>query len=232
MVAWQTVQVRDVAELFDGPHATPKSTKTATSGPVFLGISSLQSGRLDLEQSAHLTEDDFVTWTRRVTPEPDDVVFSYETRLGEAALIPGGLRCALGRRLALMRPVRAKIDPRYLLYYFLGPQFQEVIRLNTVPGSTVDRIMLREFPAFPVVLPPLGDQQGIASMLGDLDDKIESNRRAVNLIQQLVAAQFRRAIASDEVDYVPFSDVASLSKGVSYKSVNAHRKRQHLVVGL
>lgn len=44
-------------------------------------------------------------------------------------------------------------------------------------GSTVDRILLRDFPSFPVELPPLAEQRGIAATLGALDDKIESNVR-------------------------------------------------------
>jgi type I restriction enzyme S subunit len=186
VTTWSQVVVRDIATTFDGPHATPKSPKTHTSGPVFLGISSLQNGRLDLTQSGYLSDDDFKTWTRRVTPRPGDVVFSYETRLGEAALIPDGLKCALGRRLALMRPDTSKIDPRFLLFYYLGPQFQEVIRKNTVQGSTVDRIMLRDFPGFPIMLPPLGEQAGIATTLSAVDDKIESNRTAIAKLESLL----------------------------------------------
>ena len=90
-----------VAKVFDGPHATPKKTE---SGPWFLSISSLRNGRLVLEESAHLAEPDFEQWTRRVTPTTGDVLFSYETRLGEAALMPTGIRACLGRRMALMRP--------------------------------------------------------------------------------------------------------------------------------
>jgi len=36
----------------------------------------------------HLSEADYIQWTRRVTPGEGDIVFSYETRLGEAAMIP------------------------------------------------------------------------------------------------------------------------------------------------
>jgi type I restriction enzyme S subunit len=117
-------------------------------------------------------------------------VFSYETRLGQAAIIPAGLRCVLGRRLALMRPDQSKVDPRFLLYNFLSPQFQEVLRKNTVQGSTVDRIMLRDFPYFPIVIPPLNEQRGIATTLGALDDKIESDRRQINLLPALAEAMY------------------------------------------
>src|SRR5436309_14108514 len=98
---WRLTSVGEVCEVFDGPHATAKKTAT---GPVFLGISSLEKGRINLSESEHLSEEDFKKWTRRVTPQAGDVVFSYEARLGEAAVIPEGLRCCLGRRMGLLRP--------------------------------------------------------------------------------------------------------------------------------
>src|SRR5439155_6739529 len=133
----------------------------------------------------------FKKWTRRVTPQPGDVVFSYETRLGEAAVIPPGLRCCLGRRMALMRPRNGEVDSRFLLYYFLGPEFQEVIRQRTIHGSTVERIALIEFPEFPLRIPPLAQQKAIAAVLGALDDKIELNRRMNATLEAMARALFQ-----------------------------------------
>ena len=79
------------------PHKTD-------TGPWYLSISSLQNGRLVLDESAHLSEEDFVRWTRRITPQVGDVLFSYETRLGEAALMPDGVRGCLGRRMRYSTP--------------------------------------------------------------------------------------------------------------------------------
>ncbi len=217
MTGWREVRVEDVAVVYDGPHATPVSPKTATSGPVFLGISSLKAGRLDLTQSGFLSESDFERWTRRVTPQAADVVFSYETRLGQAGIVPAGLRCALGRRLALMRPDQRVIDPRFLLYSYLGPKFQETIRRNTVAGSTVDRLMLRDFPRFPLLLPSMNEQRGIGATLGALDDKIESNRRQAILIGALFAAEFL-ALTNDCKTRIRLDSVATFTKGVSYRS--------------
>lgn len=180
--------IGDVCQVFDGPHATPTRLD---SGPVFLGITSLNMGRIDLSASDHVSEEDFVKWTRRVTPRPGDVVFSYETKLGEAAIIPEGLRCCLGRRMGLMRPDPKKLDSRFLLYYYLGPEFQDVIRERTIHGSTVDRIALIEFPKFPLRIPPLAEQKAIAAVLGSLDDKIELNRRVNATLEAMVRALFQ-----------------------------------------
>jgi type I restriction enzyme S subunit len=78
---WREVPIGELAEIFDGPHATPPKTN---DGPVFLGISNLSNGRIDLGNTEHLSEEDYKRWTRRVEPQAGDVVFSYETRLGEA----------------------------------------------------------------------------------------------------------------------------------------------------
>jgi type I restriction enzyme S subunit len=177
---WPEVQIQDVAVVYDGPHATPTSPKTATAGPIFLGISSLQDGRLDLGQSGFLSDEDFARWTRRVAPQAGDVVFSYETRLGQAAIVPIGLQCALGRRLALMRPDQRVIDPRFLLYSYLG--------------------------RFPLLLPPLSEQREIATTLGALDDKIESNRRTIDICSRLLDAT--SSSLALELESVPLSLLA------------------------
>ena len=180
--------VGEVCQIFDGPHATPKRLD---SGAVFLGITSLKKGRIDLAASDHVSEEDFTKWTRRVTPTPGDVVFSYETKLGEAAIIPEGLRCCLGRRMGLMRPNPTKLDSRFLLFYYLGPEFQEAIRERTIHGSTVDRLALIEFPQFPLRIPPLPEQKAIAAILGSLDDKIELNRRMNATLEAMARALFQ-----------------------------------------
>ncbi|MBA3014540.1 MAG: restriction endonuclease subunit S, partial [Proteobacteria bacterium] len=100
--------ISEIAAVFDGPHATPKKIE---AGPCFLSISSLEKGRLDLTKSAYLSEIDFKKWTKRVTPQKGDLLFSYETRLGEAALMPDGIRACLGRRMGWLRPKRDKVIP-------------------------------------------------------------------------------------------------------------------------
>jgi type I restriction enzyme S subunit len=147
---WPEFSIGDIADIYDGPHATPIKT---LDGPWFLGISSLCNGFLDLTTSAHLSESDFAQWTRRVTPRAGDILFSYETRLGEAAIMPENIRGCLGRRMALMRPKDNSVGPTLLLLAYLSKIFQERIRIGTIHGATVDRIPLGEFPSWKIALP-------------------------------------------------------------------------------
>jgi len=186
---WETFSLGSLCkDIFDGPHATPNKTQ---EGPIFLGISNLANGRIDLTKPEYLSEEDFIKWTRRVTPQPNDLVFSYETRLGEAALIPNGLRCCLGRRMGLLRFDTTKVDPRFMLYAYLGPEFQQTIRERTIHGSTVERIPLIELPDFPISIPPLTTQRRIADILSALDDKIELNRQTNATLEAIAQAVFR-----------------------------------------
>jgi len=188
MSEWQEYNIGDLCDgIYDGPHATPKKTDL---GPIFLGISNLSGGRIDLSNAEHLSEESFKKWTRRIIPQANDVVFSYETRLGEAALIPNGLRCCLGRRMALMRPNLEKVDPQFLLYAFLSPSFQETICARTIHGSTVNRIALTEFPSYPLKIPSLTIQKNISSTLHNLDAKIENLRSQNQTLEKIAQTLF------------------------------------------
>ncbi len=186
---WQLACVEDLAEVFDGPHATPTKTE---HGPWYLSISSLKNGRVDLSESAHLSDKDFPTWTRRVQPKPGDTLFSYETRLGEAGHWSSEDRAALGRRMGLLRPHRDRVDPRFLTFAYIGPQFQAEIRRRSIHGATVDRIPIAEIGRWPIAVPPLGEQRRIADVLGAVDDLIDFNAVQVASLTSLVQAEFER----------------------------------------
>jgi type I restriction enzyme S subunit len=104
--------------IYDGPHATPRESN---EGPIFLGIKNVSAdGRLDLTEIKHVSEQDYPKWIRRVVPQKNDIVFSYEATLHRYALIPEGFRGCLGRRMALVRPDTSKVHPRFLHFSLLS----------------------------------------------------------------------------------------------------------------
>ena len=195
------VRIGDIAEVFDGPHATPKKIDV---GPFFLSISSLENGQLDLSKSAHISDEQFEKWTRRVTPREGDVLFSYETRLGEAALMPGGIKACLGRRMGLLRPKRNRVLPEYLLYAYLSPEFQKQIKRRTNHGATVERISLKELPDFEIRVPSIEEQQKVVQVIKAFPRKLEVNQQTNQTLEQMAQALFK----SWFVDFDPVVDNA------------------------
>ncbi|MCP9945111.1 restriction endonuclease subunit S [Streptomyces somaliensis] len=195
-VSDETELIGNLAELYDGPHATPQKTE---SGPWFLSISSLKNGYLDLSESAHLSEEDFPRWTRRVQPQAGDVLFSYETRLGDAALMPPGVRGSLGRRMALLRSKSANVSGALLLHAYLSPPFQEEIKRRTVYGATVDRLPLKEMPGWRISLPAAGERERLSAKLDALHASVtqtaNENRTLAELrdtlLPQLLSGKLR-----------------------------------------
>ncbi|WP_291412744.1 restriction endonuclease subunit S [Actinophytocola sp.] len=175
-------RIGEVADVFDGPHATPKKTE---HGPWFLGIGSLSHGLLDLDSSAHLSDEDFTRWTRRVTPRAGDVLFSYETRLGVASLMPPDMRACLGRRMALMRPIDDRVGSATLLHAYLVDEFQETIRKRTIHGATVDRIPLTDLPSWTITLPLPEYRPIVERALSALHRTIETRQQENRALAEL-----------------------------------------------
>lgn len=78
--------------------------------------------------------------------------------------------------------------------------------LHTSPGRIED---------FRFDIPPLEEQRAIAATLGALDDKIESNRRAIALIPQLVRARVDASI-SQAGDRIAVAELARFVNGGAY----------------
>ncbi|MFC1997579.1 restriction endonuclease subunit S, partial [Chloroflexota bacterium] len=184
----------DIAEIFDGPHATPKKID---DGPWYLSISSLIDGRLDLSLSAHISKNDYKIWTKRVIPKAGDIVFSYETRIGQAAIISDEMQCALGRRMGLLRLNKEMIDPEYAIYAYLGPEFQETIRIHTIHGSTVNRILLTEMGKFPIMIPPFPEQRKIAAILSTWDKAIAKTEQLIAALQARKKGLMQRLLTGE-----------------------------------
>lgn len=206
----------EVLQIFDGPHATPRRLSV---GPYFLNIASLNKGRLDLSRSDHVSVEDFKKWTKRVTPMSGDLLFSYETRLGEAALMPEKIQACLGRRMGLLRPDPEKIDSHFLLYYYLSPAFKKIIDQHTIHGATVNRIPLITMGQWVVCLPPLLEQQAIAEVLGALDDKIAANTRLSATANDLISVSYLIALQAGQIR-VPLLEEFDVEYGEPFAGVH------------
>ena len=141
------------------------------------------------------------------------MLFSYETRLGDAALMPAGIEACLGRRMALLRPNRELADSRFLLYFYLGPAVRQIIDRHTIHGATVNRIGLSTMGSWPVDVPALPEQRAVAEVLGALDDKITTNVALVRTSDELAGALTRFSI--DSAETVTLSEVALITMGSS-----------------
>ena len=93
--------------------------------------------------------------------------------------------------MALVRPNRDKVDPRFLHYYFLSHDWRTKMDAITITGATVNRIPLTSFPETEVSFPSLNEQEKIAEILSAYDDLIENNRRRIALLEEAARLLYR-----------------------------------------
>ena len=183
-----TIEIREVCDVFDGPHATPKKTAT---GPIYLGIDAITADcRFNPLENNYLSEEDYKIWTKRVTPVENDIVFSYEATLGRYAMIPANFYGCLGRRLALIRVKDNRINPTWLYYYFMSPEWKVFIANHTVKGSTVDRISVEAFPSYKIPSIERQKQDDIVKILKSIDDRIENNKRICSELEAMAKSLY------------------------------------------
>lgn len=183
-----TIEIREVCDVFDGPHATPKKTAT---GPIYLGIDAITADcRLNPLEYNYRSEEDYKIWTKRVTPVENDIVFSYEATLGRYAMIPANFYGCLGRRLALIRVKDNRINPTWLYYYFMSPEWKVFIANHTVKGSTVDRISVEAFPSYKIPSIERQKQDDIVKILKSIDDRIENNKRICSELEAMAKSLY------------------------------------------
>jgi type I restriction enzyme, S subunit len=185
----------DLAELADAgvsvldcEHKTPPD---AGYGHPYVAIPNLVDGRLDLTSVRRITDEDLREWTRRTRPQAGDVIVTRRGRVGDSAVVPEGLNCAIGQNLVILRSVTSRVDPGFLRYAARGRLWaDEVDRLRNV-GAVFDSLNVRDIARIRIPIPPVDEQQRIASVLGVLDNKIDSNRRLASLLEETAATMFR-----------------------------------------
>lgn len=147
-------------------------------------------GRLLLDGVNRVDDDTYRAWTKRAVPQPGDLIVAREAPVGNVAIIPPGLSVCLGQRTVLVRPDRAKVDPRFLCYFMLGDHVQQRFKA-AASGATVPHLNMRDIRNLPMPrLPDLRAQRRIASILGAYDDLIEVNRRRIAVLEEMARRLF------------------------------------------
>jgi type I restriction enzyme S subunit len=181
--------LRDLCILIaDCPHSTPKWTDT---GVIVLRSNNIRNGRLSLQNASYTDEQTFKSRVRRAIPTEGDIVITREAPMGELCMVPPSLKCCLGQRMVLLRPDRAKVVPRFLLYALQSGPVQNVIQGHEGTGSTVSNLRIPALETLSIPLLSKTQQADAAKLLGALDDRIDSLRSCNEILEAIAQAIFK-----------------------------------------
>lgn len=214
---WQRVLLGDVAEEVTVGFVGSMASEYVDDGVVFLRSQNVLPFRLDLTSAKRITPA-FHQRLKKSALAPGDVVTVRTGTPGATAVIPESLSVANCADLVITRAGNS-VDPRWLSYYINGAAAGFVS--SRLVGAVQQHFNVGAAKEMELLLPSLREQRAIASMLGALDDKIESNRQAILITDELVRSRFNLMFnISQTPNGVPLSDLLGvnskrrLAKGV------------------
>lgn len=141
----------------------------------------------------------------------NDSIISARGTVGEMAMIPFPM--AFNQSCYGLRAKEGLVDEEYL--YYLIKHNVVLLKKNT-HGSVFDTITRDTFDGIEVELPSMVQQKAVASILRDLDDKIELNNKInKNLEQQIQELYKEWFITNREANWqrIPLSDIIFFQEG-------------------
>ena len=212
------------AAMATGPFGSAVSSKHFVQD----GVPMLRGSNLSDDVGTRLIETDLVflepeladTFARS-TARPGDLVFTCWGSVGQIGYIDehsGHDGFIVSNKQMKFTPDKAKVDPLFLYYYLSQPAMVDLVKSQAI-GSTIPGFNLGQLRALPVSIPSFSAQRAIAEVLGALDDKIAVNTKLTTLLTLNLEASFL-SIVGRQSGFIPFTDLATVTRGVSYRSVD------------
>lgn len=128
-------KLTDVCDVItDGTHHTPKYEET---GVIFLSSKNVTKGIIDWNNIKYVSEDLHRELQKRVSPKLNDILLAKNGTTGVAAIVDKEVDFDIYVSLALLRPSKNKILPKYLLHFVNSPvaktQFNSRLKVLECP---------------------------------------------------------------------------------------------------
>lgn len=195
---WTPATLGDLVSIKHGwPFKSEYFNDTLTGKPIIVSIGNFQyTGGFRFESTENYEYRD--EYPREYELFPGDIllVMTCQTAGGEILGVPGRIpndgRIYLHNqrmgKVVLKRPEIASLD--YLYWVFLWKEFnQELIASST--GTKIVHTAPGRIEAFAFSLPPLNEQNAIAHILGELNERIELNRQMSHTLEVMALTIFK-----------------------------------------
>ena len=198
MTEWKVESIGDVCSFItDGSHNPPKGI--SQSEYFMLSSRDIQDGHLVVDNPRFLSKNDFEIENKRTKLQLNDVLLTTVGTIGRTAIYRGvPEKVTFQRSVSILRPMREKITPQYLKYFF--DSITHVLTSES-RGVAQQGIYLNQLKRIKVSYPPLPEQQEIVEILEDhlthLDAALADVKQAKLKAGQFKVAFLRNVFSGD-----------------------------------
>jgi type I restriction enzyme S subunit len=186
---WQRCRLGDLVDDRGITYGVVQPGQPQPEGTPIIRVSNLTPAGLELRDVMRI-DPAIAAKHSRSRLRGGEVVITLVGSVGQVAVVPPGLAGWNVARAVGVVPLRPEVPARWVAWCLRTPDARRYLeaRLNTTVQSTLN---LRDLASVEIPMPPPREQERIVSILGALDDTIDSNRRLAGLLEQVAAELFR-----------------------------------------
>lgn len=184
----ETYKLRDLCltEISDGTHQTPTYSEI---GYIFLSSKNVTTGKIDWDNVMYIPESLHNELYKRIKPQKDDILLAKNGTTGVAAIVDRDEVFDIYVSLALIRPDKSKVLPRYLLYAINSTPSKEFFNRN-LKGVGVPNLHLKHIRETPIRVPSFHEQEHIISVLDKVSDLLNHRKQQIAQLDELIMSRF------------------------------------------
>ena len=192
---WEIKFLKDICKIVDTPHYTSPSFDNGI--PIIRTSDCMQSGIIDYSNTRFTSKEEYEKRCKQIDPDVGDVLFTREAPCGVAVLV-NRKEIAVGQRIILLKTNKEMSSNPFLVFFLNSSSGRRQTDLFSIK-TTVERVNIQEIKKYSIPLPPLPEQNQIASILSNVDTQIQKEklhksnleRLKKGLMQKLLTGQIR-----------------------------------------
>ena len=219
----------------DGNHGNihPKSSDFVSEGIPFIAANNIKNETINFDSCNFITKEQ-ADQLQKGFSKNGDILITHKGSVGNTALVddinfPYLMLTPQVTYYRIIDPL--KINRSFLRFFFQSERFQYILK-KLSGGGTRAYIGISAQRKLPVFLPPLPEQQKIASILSTWDKAIATQEQLIKqkqelkkgLMQQLLTGRKRFAGFTEEWKYKSMNDIVKYLGGEAFKSANKVEK--------
>lgn len=180
-------------EVRDGTHDTPTPVE---QGIRLVTSKNLKSFGIDFSDTLFISDHDYLEISKRSKVKKGDILFSMIGTIGNVALVETDVNFSI-KNVALFRSKPSAIHSRFAKYWLQSKRFQVYLE-GLKRGGNQKFVSLGVLREAPIPLPPLAEQQEIATRLDNLLAQVDTIKARLDAIPAILK-RFRQSVLAAAV---------------------------------
>ncbi|MCW3820193.1 restriction endonuclease subunit S [Micromonospora sp. DR5-3] len=202
--SWPTRRLSDLVDNGEISYGIVQPGNETPGGVPIVRVKDVRNGVVDVSDPLRVAPEIAAQYSR-TTLRGGELLVSIVGTVGEAAVAPSSMAgWNVARAIAVIRPTEVSSEWIRLCLQTQSVRNAFEAALNTTVQATLN---LADLKRLQIPVPPRGERESIAEVLGALDDKIAANRQIARLADGLLSGMFARMSAA-----APLGRLAEIAK--------------------